>query len=189
MGKKNTTEWQTWEDMPVDEFARRVKEIRRMISDLTEAVEAKLPGNVTLTAEQRQSLPRLQNGEREALEAVLDTVDCKPELFADLADEDDGMDPRRFETELLRSRIAKHKILSELAEALAPLSNLVSDAPLYLAGRFRPAILAAYRVAKTHAENNQTMSTKLAPAVDFYSKRSRLAAVTRRAKKAQKGEG
>ncbi len=180
--KKKTGDFETWEDMPLEEFKKRVAQAQKLIADFKMQMSETLPGLVTLTAEQRAIAPRLRAGEHGHLTTVLDVVDRKPQLFDSLADNDEGMDPNKFETSLLRDRIEKHRLLGELTAELAPLSDQVSDTTLYLASLFREALSAAYRIAKTHAQTDKKINDILAPVIDFMRKAS-VAAAAKRAKK------
>ncbi|WP_437984203.1 hypothetical protein [Sorangium sp. So ce117] len=75
---------------------------------------------MTLTKEQRKTAPRLRDGEHAILHKVLDVVDMKPALFESLAEQDEGMDPNRLETALLRERIEKHLLFSETSPPRPP---------------------------------------------------------------------
>lgn len=180
--KDKPAEYASFEDMPAAVFDQNVEKTKQLIDQFLADVNRLLPGLVTLTAEQRSRAPRLRDGEHGHLLTVLDVVDKKPHLFESLADTDEGMDPKKFETALLRDRIEKHRRLSELAKLLAPLSDEVNDTPLYLASRFRDALSAAYRIAKAHAETDRTIMDKLAPVIDFMRKASVAAAAKRKNK-------
>lgn len=180
--KKKQGNFDTWDDMPLDEFEKRVETARKLVADFKKQMGETLPGLVTLTAEQRLFAPRLRSGEHDHLLTVLKVVDLKPQLFESLADNDEGMDPNTFETTLLRERIEKHRLLGELAAELAPLSDQVGDTSLYLASLFREALSAAYRIAKTHAQTDKKINDVLAPVIDFMRKAS-VAAAAKRAKK------
>lgn len=187
--KTTSATFSTWEDMPLDEFERRAERVKAAAAEFIALTERELPGLVTLTADQRARAPKLQEGEHAMLARVLDVADLKPALFESLADEDDGMDPQKFETGLLRERIEKHRLFREIAEELAPLSTQVNDSAHYLASRFREALSAAYRIAKTHAATDKSVNDLLAPAIDFMRKRALLGAATRlKNSKDDKGE-
>jgi hypothetical protein len=156
--------------------------VREKAAAFAAEVDEQFPGLVTLTAEQRLFAPRMRSGEHDMLLTVLDVADLKPALFESLADNDEGTDPKKFETRLLRDRIEKHRLLNEIAQALAPLSDHMGDTSLYVASRFREALGAAYRIAKTHAATDKKINDILAPVIDFMRKAS-VAAAAKRAKK------
>ncbi|WP_437486330.1 hypothetical protein WME75_03290 [Sorangium sp. So ce1014] len=168
--KKKDSNWTTWEDMPIDEFRARADKAKALAAELGEKLDSLFPGLVTLTKEQRQTAPRLRDGEHVMLNKVLDVVDMKPALFESLADQDEGMDPNRFETALLRDRIEKHVLFSEVAESLSPIGGEIGDSTFYAAIKFRETLYAAYRIAKTHAQTDRKVMDVLAPVIDFMRK-------------------
>ncbi|WP_437690023.1 hypothetical protein [Sorangium sp. So ce176] len=182
--KKKDSNWTTWEDMPIDEFRSRAEKAKAMAAELVEKLDELFPGLVTLTKEQRQTAPRLRDGEHAMLHKVLDVVDMKPALFESLADQDEGMDPNRFETALLRERIEKHLLFSKVAESLAPVGGELGDSTLYTAIKFRETLYAAYRIAKTHAQTDRKIMDVLAPVIDFMRKNTAAGAATKKNRKA-----
>src|SRR5438128_2072309 len=99
------------EGMSIEELRRRVQKGRELLAQL----EGLFPGMVTMTAEERlHSDGRLRNGESAELTAVLDAVDSAPQYFTSLADKDEGRDPTKFETGLLRERLVRRDLLNEL---------------------------------------------------------------------------
>lgn len=183
-----SADWKTWEDMPIEEFERRAAKVKAAAMELVATANRELPGLVTLTGEQRAHAPKLREGEHAMLARVLDVADSKPALFESLADEDDGMDPTKFETRVLRDRIEKHRLFGEIAAELSPLASHVNDSALYVAGRFREALSAAYRIAKTHAATDKRINDILAPVIDFMRKGAVLAAATRMKNKEDGGK-
>ncbi|WP_437761739.1 hypothetical protein WMF27_03140 [Sorangium sp. So ce281] len=177
--KKNST-WTTWEDMPLDEFRVRAGKAKALATEFVEKLDELFPGLVTLTKEQRKTAPRLRDGEHAMLHKVLDVVDMKPALFESLADQDEGMDPNRFETALLRERIEKHLLFSDVAASLSSVGGELGDSTLYTAVKFRETLYAAYRIAKTHAQTDRKVMDVLAPVVDFMRKNVAAAAAARR---------
>lgn len=167
---KSLTTWTTWEDMPLDEFEKRAAKVKQGAIDLAALTDKELPGLRTMTAEQRAHAPKLRQGEHPMLAKVLDVADLRPALFTSIADQDEGMDPAKFETRLLRDRIEKHRIFGEITAELQPLAGHVSDSALYLSGQFREAVSAAYRIAKTHAMTDKGINDLLAPVIDFMRK-------------------
>jgi hypothetical protein len=174
--------WTSWEDMPLDEFEKRAGQIQEKAAVFVQEVEALLPGLRTLTKEQRKLAPRLRKGEHPLLLRVLQVVDLKPALFESLADEDEGMDPQKFETALLRERIQKHLRFTQIDETLSPIAGKFGDSSLYLASKFRDAVYAAYRISKTHA-GIPALNDVLAPVIDFMRRNAVAGAATRASKK------
>ncbi|APR87724.1 hypothetical protein A7982_13073 [Minicystis rosea] len=183
MPNPKTPVWTTWEDMPIAEFRKRHALAKEKAAAFVAAIDELLPGLVTLTREQRKVAPRLRVGEHAMLLEVLQVTQIKPALFESLADVDEGMDPKKFEPELLAERVEKHQLLGELDETLVPISDAVADTGHYLAGKFRDAIFAAYRIAKVHAATDRAINDILAPVMDFMRKNAVTGAATRSAKK------
>ncbi|WP_437677573.1 hypothetical protein [Sorangium sp. So ce131] len=181
--RKKDSNWSSWEDMPIEEFRARAEKAKALAAELVEELDGLFPGLVTLTKEQRQTAPRLRDGEHAMLNKVLDVVDMKPALFESLADQDEGMDPNRFETALLRERIEKHLLFSKLAESLAPVGGELGDSTLYTAIKFRETLYAAYRIAKTHAQTDRKVMDVLAPVIDFMRKNVVAGAAARKNRK------
>jgi hypothetical protein len=156
--------------MPIEEFQARAEKAKALAAEFVEELDHLFPGLVTLTKEQRQTAPHLRDGEHAMLKKVLDVVDMKPALFESLADQDEGMDPNRVETALLRDRIEKHRLFSEVAESLSPIGGELVDSTLYTATKFRDTLYAAYRIAKAHAQTDRKIMDVLAPVIDFMRK-------------------
>jgi hypothetical protein len=174
------------ETMPVAEFHRRLARGRELARELRDL----FPGQVLLTGDERiHSDGRFRDGESDALRVVLDGVDLAPHYFTALADKDEGHDPERFETELLRDRLARRDLLNQLAAELEPSFTALTDTVLHLGSRVRPAALAAYRIAKSISSADRKLSTVIAPAIDFFGRPARRAAETRASKKAAPPNG
>jgi len=171
------------DEMPVEALRERVGQARALLAQIL----ALFPGLVMLTeADRRDSDGRVRgDDERDALSAVLDAVDERPEVFACLADKDHGVDDGRVETELLRERLERQECRSDLGDVLAPLTQAVEDTALVQGERCKPVILAAYQIARPVAKHDPALRTKLAPAVDYYSAIARKGARTRAASKAK----
>ncbi len=107
---------------------------------------------------------------RRAFAAVYDAADAKPEIFASLADKDDGLDPKKFETQLLRDRLERRNLIDEIATEAAPLASAFGDTVLALGERVAPVSRAAYKIGKAIAETDAELRTILAPAIDAYAR-------------------
>lgn len=153
--RKKDSDWATWEDMPSEEFRARAEKAKALAAGFVEEIDLLFRGLVTLTKEQRQTAPRLREVEHVMLQKVLDVMDMKPALFESLADQDEGMDPNRVETALLRDRGEKHRLFGEVAESLSSVGGEVGDSTLYVATKFRDTLYAAYRIAKAHAQTDR----------------------------------
>jgi hypothetical protein len=129
--------------------------------------------------ERRYSQGRLRDGEAEMLGHVLDIIEYAPHYFASLADQDEGHDPARLETSLLRDRLERRMIMGQLTDALEPLTREVGDTALYYGDLVRPVLLSAYRIAKPISKSDVRVANRLAKVVDFYTGPARAAAQTR----------
>jgi hypothetical protein len=67
--------------------------------------------------------------EAEALRGVVDAMDLQPALFDSLAlaDEDEGQDPNKLETSLLRDRLDHHSIYLALAAQAEEVAGVMAD--------------------------------------------------------------
>lgn len=166
--------------MPLSELAERVARAEQLAREIDEL----FPGLAPLTDDERlHTSGRFRDGEEEALRAMLAGARLRPELFASLADKDEGHDPGTFEVELLEDRLARRALLQRLSVALAPVADKASDTMLHLGDQSRPVLLAAYRIAKTVAETDDKLRQKISGALNFYGGIGKSAASTRRKKK------
>jgi hypothetical protein len=173
------TKTETVFTMSVADLQKNVDKAKRLLDEIA----ALLPGMVTMTEDDRRhSDGKTRDGEPEALTAVADAADFRPQFFAPLADKDGGTDPKRFETDMLRDHIARRKVLSDFLTAGENLTTPISDTVLSLGEQVRPVLLAAYQIAKPIAAQDDALRTKRAPALDFYSRIGRRAATTRQSK-------
>jgi hypothetical protein len=136
--------------------------------------------------DRRRSRGKLGVKEGTALRGVLDAVDLEPAMFASLADEDEGHDSEKLETNLLRERFDCHPIYKSLADEMEALGKLLSDAALTHAALCKPVTLAAYEIAKPVSKRNPAVREKLAPLIDYYGANAAAAVETRQANKAAK---
>jgi len=60
---------------------------------------------------------------RKALRGVVGAMDVQPVAFDSLADDDEGHDPNKLETALLRDRFDRHEIYLSLAAELKRISK------------------------------------------------------------------
>lgn len=183
MPKPKRAPWSTWEDMPIDEFRKRIAIAEEEATRFAAKMDDLFPGKVTLTKQQRKSAYRLLAGEHAMLTRVLDVVDRWPALFRSLADRDEGADPKALETALLRERIEKHLLFGRLDAKLGTLTGQLRDSAFHLAGKFKKAVGAAYQIAKMHAQTDKEVMDILAPVIDFRRKGAVAAARTRAANK------
>lgn len=139
--------------------------------------------------DRRTSQGRMGLEENKVLRSVIDVMDLLPAVFAVLADEDEGHDPERLETDLLRDRLDEHEVYMTLAEELADAAQAFSDAALRVGALVKPVTLAAYEIAKPLSKRNAAIREKIAPAIDYYSGNATAAAASRAANKAGKNGG
>jgi hypothetical protein len=115
--------------MPIAELAARVEKAEGLARQIIEL----FPGLTTLTTEERtHTAGRFRDGESAALSGVLDAVRLRPALFASLADQDEGHEPDRFETELIAERLARRDLLARVDVLLDPLADRLNDTVLRL---------------------------------------------------------
>ena len=168
-------------DLAPSDLTKRSAQITRHL----DAIDALMGDAVQLTDAQRRRALRLQgDGEVTALGGVLDFAEARPELFKDLAAEDNGVDPTVFETKLLRGRLANAATLSTLAARLDETRAKFTDSALYTATLVKKPALAAYEIAKPYQARDRQNGKLLNAAVDLYRGNALAAAKTRAAKKA-----
>ena len=160
----------------------------KKIIEHLDAIDAVLEDAAELTDEARAVAHRMRGeAEKEALESVLDYADTMPSAFKGLANKDEGHDPNKFETVLLRHRLANGLTLAKLIERFDRTRLAISDSALYVATLVKPPILAAYEIAKPLAKNDEKNGKKLNPATNYFGAVARAGAKTRKAK-AKKNE-
>jgi hypothetical protein len=168
------------EEMSLAELAKRADKALALIDQIDE----QFPGLQGYSEEDRRTTAgRLRDGESDALRAVLDTADARPQVFAVLADKDGGSDPKRFETAWLREMLARRDTLDRVRVQLEQLTSDLSDTVLHLGELVQRPALAAYQIAKPLAQHDDAIARTLKPALDFYGRIGR-AGVRTRARKA-----
>ena len=165
--------------MPLDELRKRAS---AAIDHLAQA-DALLPGLLELPVEVRRHSSHYRDGEAEALADLLDLAAERPTLFEVLADKDEGVDPTKFEPDLLRERLDRVLVLSPVLAAARRFANPVSDTCMHLGNLTRPVLLAMYEIVKPQAKRNATIASRVKAVLDFYSAIGRAGAATRKAKK------
>jgi hypothetical protein len=139
-------------------------------------------GCPVLTDQERlHTMGKLREGEPVAMNAVFDTVDANPVVFASLAEKDGGTDPTAVETQPSRDALTEAEALSPLVDVLAQMHTIVSDG-MIANGQFAKELsVPAYAIGKAIAVTNKTVRASLAPAITFYGSpaRKRVAATTR----------
>ncbi|MFO0588452.1 MAG: hypothetical protein U0441_12960 [Polyangiaceae bacterium] len=153
------------ENLPIDELRGRVTKGMILVSELRRL----FPELIGKTEDDRKyTQGNMRAGEGAMLLKVLDAADARPHYFASLADRDEGHDPKKFETTLLRDRIERRELYNQVADGLVPLGQLFNDTSLHFGELARPPTLAAYRIAKTLADTDQAVRTLIADVIDFF---------------------
>jgi hypothetical protein len=175
MAKKKTTD-------AANELAELQKR-KAKAEDLLSQLEALFPEAVDLPAgDRRGSQGRMGIEESAALAATCDVVDAKPEFFSGLADEDQGDDPDRVETDLVRTRFGEHDVYRELASSVGDLAQRFSDTAIARGALVKPFALAVYAIAKPVSQRDPKIRGLIAPILDYYSSNAKLGAKSRKAK-------
>lgn len=170
----------TIDTLPIEKLRSNVQAARALLAQL----EALLPGLVSLPdTDRRHSDGRFRDGESDVLRSLIGLCEKSPQYFAVLADRDQGSDPNRLETQLLRERLERRDLLDGLSNELAPLLGKLSDSVLSLGELTRPVLLAVYQIAKPLAQHDAKIRTALSDAMNFYSRPARRAAETRAARR------
>jgi hypothetical protein len=165
-------------ELTVEELKRREVKAVAMVAE----IRGMFPEAQGLAKDDRLlSQGKMGLDEAEALRGVVDAMDMLPAVFEILADEDDGHDPHKLETDLLRDRLDRHAVYADLADKFGEAARLFSDAALTMGAGVKPVALAGYEIAKPISKRNDLLRAKIAKALDFYSGRARAAAASRRA--------
>jgi hypothetical protein len=178
-------------------MAKTTKDAEGSLEDLKKRAAASSELNAQIRAhfqearqlakqDRRSSRGKMGLVEAAALRGTLDAIDLEPAVFASLADEDEGHDPKKVETDLLRERFNRHEIYTRLAEELTATAKLLTDAALTNGAMVRPLCLAAYEIAKPISKRNPAMREKITALIDYYAANAEAAAETRQANKAKK---
>jgi hypothetical protein len=158
-------------ELTIEELRQRAARAKALIGEL----KGLFPDLRRYTEDQRRSSQgRLREGEAEMLGTVIDVVEYAPHYFASLADQDEGHDPIRLETSLLRDRLERRVVMGEIAD-----TRDLGDTAFYYGDLVRPAILSAYRIAKPISKSDIGVANRLAKVIDFYTAPARAAALTR----------
>jgi hypothetical protein len=168
-------------EMTVGDLQHKLAEARTSLGLIRKAFSEarRLP-----SGDRRRSQGRMGKNEAVVLRGVVDAMDEAPEVFSVLANEDDGHDPGRLETDLLRDRLDRHEVYSSLADELEELAAVMSDTALSIASQVKPVTLAGYEIAKPLSKRLPAIREKIAPALDYYGGNAAAGQATRKAKKA-----
>jgi len=154
---------------------------QKRIVALLDQIDAEMADGVEYDDEARGRSQRLRGqAEKAALGSVLDYAEKREESFIGLADRDDGHDPEKFETGLLRDRLEGAFILSQIVERVDATRLRVADSALHLTALVKPTVLAAYEIAKPLAKVDKKHGQKLNGARNYYGGIARAGAKTRK---------
>ncbi len=117
------------------------------------------------------SIGKVGDEELDELEAILDTVDASPHIFAALAPHDGGTDPAKVETAPARRAIALLRALGPLTAAVSTLDDTISDMRLRLGTQVREMTVPARAIAKSNASLDGKVSSGLAKVEQLRSAR------------------
>lgn len=169
--------WSTVFDMPLDELERRVGQARSFMQQAFDL----FPGLLVMTDEERKSSNgRIRKGEGPMHLVVISVMEAFPAFFEALADLDEGIDPTKVETPLMRDRIQRAEILAQLLDSADRFGGM-ADTVMHLRALVRDPIKEAYGIAKAMAKTNDRLKSMVAPVINFYSAIARAAAATRKA--------
>jgi hypothetical protein len=175
--KDEAPAWSTVFDMPLDEMARRVVLARAFMQQAFDL----FPGLQVLTDEERKSSNgRIRKGEGPMQLVVISVMEAFPAFFEGLADLDEGIDPTKVETPLMRDRIQRAELLAQLLDNADKFAGM-SDTVMHLRALVRDPIKEAYGISKAMAKTNDTLKSMVAPVINFYAAIARAAAATRKA--------
>lgn len=167
IGEEPVSEKKTVYTMPLAELERRRDEALALVKKLAELMY----GAPHLTSDDRtHSGGHWREGEAEALLPVLSVQEVIPGLFNSLAADDEGNDPKVFESALIEDRLQRAALIDPLATALTEVSQRVRDFSIDLGDKTRPVMLMAYRLAQPHAKHNPDVRNRIAKTIDFFAK-------------------
>lgn len=166
-------------EISIAELTKRVKKAEAALEQVTKLFPEAQP---LPTADRNSSRGKIGPAESKALRGVIAAVETQPQVFASLADEDEGHDPKRLETELLRDRLDRHDLYAALAIKSEQLAMRFSDAALVLGALVKPVTLAAYQIAKPISKRDASVRSKLSPALDYYAANAKAAVAARSTK-------
>jgi hypothetical protein len=172
--------------LTVDELKQRALKARTLLGE----IHALFPEAHGLAKDdRRRSQGKMGADEAAALRGVVDAMDVQPAVFDSLADDDEGHDPNKLETALLRDRFDRHEIYSSLAAEFEAAASVLSDTALAMGALVKPVALAGYEIAKPISKRNEAVRGKISKALDFYGGRALAAAASRRANASKAPQG
>ncbi len=177
-----------WEAMSVEEFNAAVERVGVLTKEYAAKVQAEFGATPRLTEDERRHAPRIPPSRYPGYFAALDVADLRPDTFKYLADKDNGLDPNKFETDLLRERLTKHQGFTTLSQAIAPVAGLLSDGPLSIALQVAEPLSQTYGLAKGMAAIDKVAHGIMADAISTNSAVAKKAAAKRAANKKAGGK-
>lgn len=174
----------------VDGSARRaamLADLTRAVALVEEAAALIAPHVTVLSPDARKvSLGKLRVGESEVLRGVLDAAEKYPALVAGHGD--GGVDPQRFEAEILRDWLTLHERFAEAAAQVDAVSDQMvsrlSDSALFYGAKSRKPTLRVYNDLSVLAKSNPELRRELQEPLAYFGGFGRKA---KREKKPAKG--
>lgn len=165
----------------IAEALKAIEAAKTAVGQALVAIEAV---GVALNAVDRlESGGKLRVGEASVLGVVLTAAERHPALVAGHADSDGGVDPTRFETELLREWLDLHvlfaKAIDDIKVKSDAIAQLLGDTAKFYGARVRKPTLRVYADLSQLAEHNAALRKELADAIAYYGAIGRKGARTR----------
>lgn len=159
------------------------------ITKYLDGVPARLPeAHLLPDGDRRASQGKMGLEEGKALRCMPDAMDLEPAIFGVLADEDEGDDPGKLETNLIRERFERWQVYLELSNKLGELSKLFADAAITAGAQVKPVCQAGYEIAKPISKRHKGMRAAIGPLLNYYGANAAAAAESRLANKAAKAK-
>ena len=137
-------------------------------NDLIAQLRALLPIDGELPkSDRRTSKGRIGAQESLAMRGVVDAMDAAPDIFASLADQDDGVDPTVLETSLIRERLDEHDSFARIADALSTVARMFADHALLVGSHAAPVVRAAYKIAKVVGKSHPKIMGHIVPMANY----------------------
>lgn len=170
-------------DVTFAELKKRVAKGKKLLAEL----RALFPEAQEMPKDdRRRSQGRLGLEESEGMRGVVDAMEAEPAVFASLADRDEGHDPKRLETELLRDRLDQHDAYVELGVEAESFARALNDRALAIGALVAPPLRAGYEIAKPVSKNNPAIRAKIAKMLDYHGANAARAIASRNANRAAK---
>jgi hypothetical protein len=179
--KTASPNWSSVFDMPLDELERRVVQAHGFMQQVVDL----FPGLFVMTDEARKySNGRIRTGEGPQFLTLIAIMEAFPKFFEGLADLDEGVDPTKVETPLMRDRVQRAEILAKLLDTAAKFGG-ISDTVLHLRELVRDPMKEAYGISKSMSRTNEALKMMLVPVINFYAAMAKAALASRKANEAE----